>query len=47
MGKYLDELEKIGYESTITLESPVVCGQDLDIEKIKRTLAYVRSRFLK
>ena len=40
-------LEKIGYESTITLESPVVCGQDLDIEKIKRTLAYVRSRFLK
>ncbi len=34
-------LDGIGYESTVTLESPVALENDMDIPKLRRTLAYL------
>lgn len=38
-------LNAADYTGTITLESPVYEGEDLDIPKIRRTLAYLREKF--
>ncbi len=38
-------LDGIGYSGTITLESPVMVGEELDTEKIKSTLAYLKELF--
>lgn len=38
-------LNDINYRNTITLESPVMVGEALDIEKIERTLEYLRKDF--
>lgn len=38
-------LNKIGYCGTITLESPVVEGEDLDMAKLAGTLRFIRETF--
>ena len=38
-------LKKAGYNGTITLESPVVCGEDLDMAKLADTLRFIRETF--
>ncbi|MBQ8185926.1 MAG: sugar phosphate isomerase/epimerase [Clostridia bacterium] len=38
-------LNGIGYTGTITLESPVMEGEDVNIPKIEKTLAYLRKTF--
>lgn len=38
-------LNRCGYEKTITLESPVNVGAELDIPKLKRTLRYLKDTF--
>lgn len=38
-------LKKIGYDGTITLESPVVDGEDLDMAKLADTLRFIRETF--
>ncbi|MBE6626897.1 MAG: sugar phosphate isomerase/epimerase [Ruminococcaceae bacterium] len=43
--KTADLLKKAGYNGTITLESPVVDGEDLDIAKLANTLRYIREIF--
>jgi len=35
-------LENIGYRGSVTLESPVMQGEELDIRKIEKTLSYLR-----
>lgn len=37
-------LDAFGYSGTITLESPVCIGEELDIPKLRRTLAYLREK---
>lgn len=43
--KTADLLNKIGYSGTVTLESPVVEGEDLDMAKLADTLRFVREIF--
>ena len=38
-------LDGFGYRGTITLESPVMVGEDLDIPKIERTLTFIKENF--
>ncbi|MBR5252981.1 MAG: sugar phosphate isomerase/epimerase [Clostridia bacterium] len=38
-------LKKAGYNGTITLESPVACGEDLDMAKLADTLRFIRETF--
>ncbi len=38
-------LDKINYSGTVTLESPIMVGEELDISKIKSTLAYLKELF--
>ncbi len=38
-------LEKIDYRGSVTLESPVMQGEELDIPKIENTLSYLRRCF--
>ncbi len=38
-------LDGIGYSGTITLESPVMVGDELDVDKIKSTLVYLKELF--
>lgn len=40
-------VRKIAYDGTLTLESPVMCGEELDIPKIKATLEYLDELFNK
>ena len=35
-------LDGMGYRGTVTLESPVMVGEELDIPKLERTLRYLR-----
>ena len=42
-----DLLNGFGYTGTVTLESPVMEGEDLNIPKIERTLAYLRENLCK
>lgn len=35
-------LRGIGYEGSVTLESPIIVGEGLDIEKIEKTLSYIK-----
>ncbi len=37
-------LDSFGYSGTITLESPVCVGEELDIQKLRCTLAYLREK---
>lgn len=41
-GEVADLLNGFGYAGTITLESPVMEGEELNIPKIEKTLAYLR-----
>ncbi len=43
--KTAELLKKAGYNGTVTLESPVVDGEDLDMAKLAATLAYIREIF--
>ena len=36
-----EQLRSMGYGSTVTLESPVMVGEELDVEKLKRSLAFI------
>lgn len=38
-------LRGINYSGTVTLESPVMAGEELDIEKIRGTLIYLKNLF--
>ena len=38
-------LDAIGYDSTITLESPVAMENDMDIPKLRKTLGYLNELF--
>lgn len=38
-------VQKIKYDGTLTIESPVMCGEELDIPKIKSTLEYLDKLF--
>ena len=40
-----DKLKKISYNGKITLESPVTCDDDRDIEKLRRTFGYIARVF--
>lgn len=40
-----DLLNAMNYRGTITLESPVMVGEALDIPKLEKTLAYLRDHF--
>ncbi|MBR6806760.1 MAG: sugar phosphate isomerase/epimerase [Clostridia bacterium] len=35
----------MGYNDTITLESPVINGMDLDVERLERSLKFIAERF--
>ena len=39
-------LRRNGYGSSITVESPVISGTELDTDKMRKTLSYVRDRFI-
>ncbi len=38
-------LKNLGYDGTVTLESPVVDGEDLDMAKLAGTLRFIRETF--
>lgn len=38
-------LDDMNYRATITLESPVMAGENLDIPKLEKTLTYLRADF--
>ena len=40
-------LDGFGYAGTVTLESPVIVGEELDIPKIRRTLTFLREGICK